>query len=90
MQHPGAAIAFTVAGGKVDLVLGYACGGSADLGLLVNGDRQSQLQLPKTGGWADYKAVKLTASLKPGQNRLEIRNEGRGGGNLDYIDLKVE
>jgi hypothetical protein len=40
-------------------------------------------QVPKTGGWTEYKAVKL----KAGQNQLEIRNEGRGGANLDDLDV---
>ena len=92
MQHPGALVAFSVdggaTGGAFDLVLGYASGGSADFGLFVNGEHQSSLLLPKTGGWQAYKAVKLTATFKSDQNQLEIRNLGRGGANLDYLDVK--
>ena len=91
MQHPGAAVAISVdggsRGGEFQLVLGYASGGGATCSLVVNGVEQS-LYPPKTGGWNIYKAVKLTVTLKPGKNKLEIRSHGRGGANLDYIDLK--
>jgi hypothetical protein len=94
MQQPSARIALSVdggeAGGEYELTLGYASGGTAHLGLLVNGTHQLTLLPPATGGWGTYKAVKLTVSLKPGENKMEIRNQGRSGANLDYIDLKAE
>ena len=55
---------------------------------LSNGVEQSNLLLPETGGWQTYKAVKLTVTLKPGKNRMEIRSQGKSGVNLDYLDLK--
>ena len=92
MQTPGAAVAISVDGGPdggdFELVLGYASGGSSNCSLLVNGVEQSNLLLPKTGGWSNYKAAKLTVTLKPGKNRMELRNQRKTGVNLDYIDLK--
>jgi len=92
MQTPGAAVAIHVDGGsdggEFELVLGYASGGAARCSLVVNGGEQSILLLPKTGGWQTYKAVKLTVTLKAGKNRVELRNQGRSGVNLDYFDLK--
>ena len=91
MHKPGAAVAITVnggpAGGEFELVLGYASKSGAGLSLRVNGDEQSILLLPQTGGWSSYKAVKLTVTLKPGKNGMEIHSR-RGGANLDYLDLK--
>jgi len=92
MQHPNAAVAISVdggsRGGEFQLVLGYASGGGASCSLVVNGVEQSTLLPPKTGGWQIYKAVKLTVTLKRGKNRMEVRSHGRGGANLDYLDLK--
>jgi len=75
-------------GGEFQLVLGYASGGGASCSLVVNGVTRSTLLLPKTGGWQVYKAVKLTVTLEPGKNRMEFRSHGRGGVNLDSLDLK--
>lgn len=92
MQNPGAAVAIIVdggsGGGDFELVLGYASGSGASCSLVVNGVEQSILLLPKTDGWGRYKAVKLTVTLRPGKNKMEIRNQGRSGVNLDYLDLK--
>ena len=54
----------------------------------MNGVEQSNLLLPGTGGWQTYKAVKLTVTLEPGENRIEIRSQRKSGVNLDYLDLK--
>ena len=67
--------------------MGYASKSGRSFSLRINGDEQSVLLLPKTGGWSRYKAVKLSVTLKPGKNRMEIRG-GKGGANLDYLDLK--
>ena len=75
-------------GGDFELVLGYASGGGASCSLDVAGVEQSNLLLPGTGGWRTYKAVKLTVTLKPGENRIEIRSQRKSGVNLDYLDLK--
>jgi len=92
MQNTGAAVAINVDGGSdggdFKLVLGYASGTGANCWLFVNGIEQAGLPFPKSGGWGSYKAVKLTVTLKPGKNKMEIRNLGRSGVNLDYLDLK--
>ena len=92
MQTPGAAVAIDVdAGsrtGKFELVLCFASGTGANCSLLINGAEQSPLLFPKTGDWQTYKAVKLVVTLKPGKNKIEIRNQGRSGVNLNYLDLK--
>ena len=92
MQIPGAAVAISVdggvGGGDFELVLGYASGGNSNSSLLVNDVEQSNLLLPGTGGWQTYKAVKLTITLTPGENRIEIRSQRKSGVNLDYLDLK--
>ena len=92
MQILDAAVAIDVdggsGGGEFQLVLGYASGGGANCSLIVNGVKQSDLRFPSTGGWQDYKAVKLTVTLKPGTNRMEIRSQAKSGVNLDYVDLK--
>ena len=91
MHSPSAFVAIDVdggvGGGKFDLALAYASKAGGSFSLRVNGKEQSNLLLPKTGGWGSYKAVKLSIRLKPGRNRMEIRG-GRGGANLDYVDLK--
>ena len=68
-------------------MLAYASKSGGSFSLRVNDKEQSNLLLPKTGGWGSYKAVKLSVRLRRGKNRLEIRG-GKGGANLDYIDLK--
>jgi len=92
MQKPGAAVAINADGGAdggvFNAVLGFASGSGAKCVLLVNGVEQEELAFPRLKNWATYKAVKLTLTLKPGTNKMKIRNMGRTGVNLDYLDLK--
>ncbi len=94
MQTPGAAVAISVDGGSdggdFELVLGYASGGASNCSLLVGGVEQSNLLLPKTDGWNTYKVVKLTVTLRPGRNRMELRSQRKSGVNLDYLELKAK
>jgi arylsulfatase A len=91
MQKTGAAVTINVdgeKGGEFEAVLGFASGSGAKCALLVNGVEQEELPFPRLKDWSTYKAVKLTVTLKPGTNKLEIRSIGRTGVNLDYLDLK--
>lgn len=91
LHKPGAAIEFNIDGGAnggvFNFVLGYGSPKGAHLTLEVNGVQQSTI-LPKTGGWNDYKSVRLTVTLKPGAaNQIVIKARGA---NLDYFDLKMK
>jgi hypothetical protein len=92
MQNMGASVTIEVDGGKKGgeflMTLGYACGGNASVALLVNGEKQTDLLLPTTGGWSTHKAAKVYLDLKPGKNQLLFRSQKKGGVNLDYFDLK--
>ncbi|MEM7391022.1 MAG: carbohydrate-binding domain-containing protein, partial [Verrucomicrobiota bacterium] len=92
MHTPGASVAMEAdggsGGGNYKFTLGYASQTGARCRLLVNGAEQPPLVLPKTGGWRKVKAVKLSVVLRPGQNTIEIRSDGGGGVNLDYMDLQ--
>jgi len=92
MQAPDAAVAIDVdggkKGGKFEAVLCFASGRGAKCILLVNGVEQEELPFPGLKSWSTKKAVKLTLTLEPGTNKIEIRNIGKKGVNLDYVDLK--
>lgn len=92
MQNIGAAVAIEVdggsKGGEFELTVGFAAGGGANCALLVNGIKQTDLLFPSSGGWGEYKSVKLSIRLEPGANKLEFRSQQKSGVNLDYVDLK--
>ena len=60
----------------------------ATCAVLVNGIEQEALSFPNVKSWSKKKTGKLTLVLKPGTNKIEIRNLGKRGVNLGYLDLK--
>jgi arylsulfatase A len=92
MQKPGAAVTINVdgmKGGEFEAVVGFASGSGAKCALLVNGVEQEDLPFPRLPNWAMKKAARLKVTLKPGINKIEVRNIGRTGVNLDYLDLRA-
>ena len=92
MQNLGAAVSMEVDGGKKGgeflMTLGYASAGNASVALLVNGEKQTDLLFPNTGGWSTYKATEVYVELRPGKNQFLFKSQKKGGVNLDYFDLK--
>jgi|GEM_PF-61469 len=90
MQIRGATVSISVdgsKGGEARAILGYASAGNSGFDLLVNGEAQAPLNLPKTGDWNTSRAAHLFLQLKPGKNTISFRSRGRGGANLDYLEI---
>lgn len=76
-------------GGPAEIVLGYASHGDGGrLRIKVNGKDVADLFCPSTGGWNKFVGrVSFVAELQPGPvNTIEFLG-GRGGVNLDYIEV---
>ncbi len=76
-------------GGEFEVVVAFATKTGATCAVLVNGVEQEVLGFPNVKSWSKKKTGKLTLILKPGTNKIEIRNLGKRGVNLGYIDLKL-
>jgi arylsulfatase A len=75
-------------GGEFEVVVAFATKTGARCAVLVNGVEQEALAFPNVKSWSKKKAGKLTLILKPGTNKIEIRNVGKRGINFSYLDLK--
>jgi len=75
-------------GGEFEAVIAFATKTGAKCAVLVNGVEQEVLGFPNIKSWSKRKTGKLTLILKPGTNKIEIRNLGKRGVNLGYLDLK--
>ena len=89
MKNDDASILFTVDGGEnggeFNLILGVTSLRGATLRLRIN-ENIFSVELPETGGWENYKATKLSVTLKPGaENKIELKTQGV---NFDYIELQ--
>ncbi len=78
------------AGGTFEAVIAFATKTGSTCAILVNGEEQEQLGFPNVKSWSKKKTGKLTLILKPGTNTVEIRNIGKRGVNLGYLDLKAK
>ena len=74
--------------GKYRAFRTFATATGAKCAVLVNGVEQEAIGFPNVKSWSKRKTGKLTLILKPGTNTIEIRNLGKRGVNLDYLDLK--
>ena len=75
-------------GGRFEAVIAFSTATGAKCAVLVNGIEQEALSFPNVKSWSKKKTGKLTLVLKPGTNKIEIRNLGKRGVNLGYLDLK--
>jgi arylsulfatase A-like enzyme len=77
-------------GGEFEAVIAFSTATGAKCAVLVNGVEQEALSFPNVKSWSKKKTGKLTLVLKPGTNKIEIRNLGKRGVNLGYLDLKAK
>jgi hypothetical protein len=77
-------------GGKFEAVIAFSTKTGAKCAVLVNGVEQEALSFPNVKSWSKRKTGKVTLILKPGTNKIEIRNLGKRGINFGYIDLKAK
>jgi arylsulfatase A len=75
-------------GGTFEAVIAFATKTGTTCTVRVNDEEQEILGFPNVNSWSEKKTGKVTLMLKPGTNKLEIRNIGKRGINLAYVDLK--
>lgn len=82
----------TTAAGQYELSFRYANGSGSNrrAAVLINGQQAEVVPFAPTGGWASWRTVDATVSLRSGNNTITVQaNSGSGGPNLDHMDVEA-
>ena len=78
---------YSAEGGDYQLVVGFICGESRNIGIEVNGAKVKTITV-NSGGWGTVKrSTAVNVHLNMGYNEIRLYNTANWMPDIDYIDL---